>query len=77
MPTTRASLIARIKDPRDTEAWARFYDLYAPLIYRYARSRGLGREDADGVRSKCYQAVVEQIKTFDYDKARGGFKAWL
>lgn len=77
MPTTRASLLIRIKDPRDTEAWAQFHDLYAPLIYRYARERGLGREDAEDVRSKCYEAIVRQIKTFDYEKAKGGFKAWL
>lgn len=77
MNTTRASLLIRIKDPRDTEAWAQFHDLYAPLIYRYARGRWLGREDAEDVRSKCYEAIVRQIKTFDYEKAKGGFKAWL
>jgi len=77
MNTTRPSLLIRIKDPRDAEAWAQFHDLYAPLIYRYARGRGLGREDADDIRSKCYEAIVRQIKTFDYSKAKGGFKAWL
>ncbi len=77
MDTTRASLLVRIKDARDTEAWAQFHDIYAPLIYRYARKRGLSREDAEDVRSKCYEAVVQQIKTFDYAKSRGGFKAWL
>ncbi len=77
MATTRSTLLARIKNPRNTEAWAQFYELYAPLIYRYARARRLGREDAEDVRSKCYEAIVQQIKTFDYDRAKGGFKAWL
>ncbi len=77
MNSTRASLLIRIKDARDSEAWAQFHGLYAPLIYRYARGRGLGREDAEDVRATCYEAIVRQIPTFDYDKAKGGFKAWL
>jgi len=77
MRTTRASLLIRIKDPSADEAWSEFHDLYAPLIYRYARMRGLNADDADDVRSECYKAIVQQIKTFDYDAAKGGFKAWL
>ncbi len=75
--TTRASLLLRIKDPRNTQAWAEFHDLYAPLLYRYARARGLSHEDAEDVRSKCYEAIVKQIPHFDYDLSKGGFKAWL
>lgn len=77
MDTTRASLLVRIKDPNADDAWSEFHDLYAPLIYRYARRRGLSRDDADDVRSECYKAIVQQIRTFDYDRAKGGFKAWL
>ncbi len=77
MNTTRASLLIRIKDPDATEAWSQFHDLYAPLIFRYARERGLNRDDAEEVRSECYEAIVRQIRTFDYDHAKGGFKAWL
>jgi len=77
MRTTRASLLIRIRDPNAGEAWSEFHELYAPLIFRYARRRGLNRDDADDVRSECYKAIVQQIGTFDYDKAKGGFKAWL
>ena len=77
MKTTRASLLIRIKDPHAAEAWSEFHDLYAPLIYHYARKRGLTHDDADDIRSECYKAIVQQIKTFDYDKQKGGFKAWL
>lgn len=77
MRTTRASLLVRIKDPNAAEAWSEFHELYAPLIYGYARRRGLNRDEADDVRSECYKAIVQQIRTFDYDHAKGGFKAWL
>lgn len=77
MDTTRTSLLIRIKDPRNTQAWAEFHELYAPLLYRYARARGLSHEDAEDVRSTCYEAIVRQMPYFDYDKQKGGFKAWL
>ncbi len=77
MDTTRASLLIRIKDPRNTEAWSEFHDLYAPLLYRYARARGLSHDDAEDVRATCYEAIVRQISHFEYDKQKGGFKGWL
>lgn len=77
MNTTRASLLIRVKNPRDTQAWAQFYDLYGPLLYRYARAKGLSHEDAEDVQATCYEQIVRQIRHFDYDKQRGGFKAWL
>ncbi len=70
-------MLIRIKDPRNTQAWSEFHELYAPLLYRYARSRGLSHEDAEDVRSTCYEAIVRQIPHFDYDSQKGGFKAWL
>lgn len=77
MDATRASLLIRVKDPHDADAWREFHDLYAPLLYAYAKARGLGHEDAEDVRSTCYEALVRQLPSFEYDKARGGFKAWL
>ncbi len=77
MNTTRASLLVRIKDADAGEAWAEFHELYAPLIYRYARKRGLNHEDADDIRSECYKAIVQQIADFKYDYTKGRFKAWL
>ncbi len=77
MDETRASLLLRVKDPRDAVAWGEFHNLYAPLLYAYARGRGLNHEDAEDVRSTCYEALVKQLPGFEYDKTKGGFKAWL
>jgi RNA polymerase sigma factor (sigma-70 family) len=32
-PITRPSLLIRLLDHQDFEAWAQFVDLYAPVIY--------------------------------------------
>src|SRR5262249_39182590 len=77
MTTTRTSLLIRIRDRSDVEAWRNFQELYAPLLYRYAGTRGLSREDAEDVRDECMAVVARKIADFEYDKAKGGFKNWL
>jgi RNA polymerase sigma factor (sigma-70 family) len=77
MTTTRTSLLARVKDRRDAAAWGEFHRLYAPLLYRYARGRGLSREDAEDVRDECLAVVAHKIADFEYDRQKGGFKSWL
>ena len=77
MDTTRSSLLVRIKDPKDSEAWQEFYALYASLMYRYARSRGLPTQDSEEVRDQCLAVIVRKIGTFEYNRDKGGFKNWL
>jgi hypothetical protein len=40
-PLTRVTLLTRLKDGRDAEAWREFVHLYGPVVYRFARTRGL------------------------------------
>ncbi|MFH0983144.1 MAG: sigma-70 family RNA polymerase sigma factor [Planctomycetota bacterium] len=74
---TRATLLMRIKDPRDTVAWREFHALYAPLLYRYARARGLTVADAEEVRDRCLATLARRMTTFEYDRHKGRFQAWL
>jgi RNA polymerase sigma-70 factor (ECF subfamily) len=32
IPPTRASLVLRLRDPQDEEAWRQFIDLYMPVV---------------------------------------------
>lgn len=75
--TTRETLLIRIKNRDDSQAWREFHDLYAPLLYRFSRERGLSHDDAEEIRATCFAAIVKQIEEFEYDRGKGGFKAWL
>ena len=77
MATTRGSLLLRLKNPDDDTAWKEFYHIYTPLLYWYARRRGLARADAEEVRDQCLEVVARKIQTFDYRKEKGGFRNWL
>jgi RNA polymerase sigma factor (sigma-70 family) len=76
-PTTRPSLLLRIRDCRDHEAWGQFVALYGPLVYQFARRRGLQDADAADVTQIVFHAVSQQISRLDYDPQRGSFRGWL
>jgi RNA polymerase sigma factor (sigma-70 family) len=76
-PSTRASLLVRLRDPRDERAWSEFVDIYTPLVYRLARRRGLQDADAIDLTQEVFRAVAAAIGRFDVDPARGAFRAWL
>src|SRR5438094_7280967 len=74
---TRPSLLLRVRDPRDKDAWREFVELYGPLVYRFARKRGLQDADAADLTQIVFQAVVPAIQRLDYDPRRGSFRGWL
>jgi RNA polymerase sigma factor (sigma-70 family) len=76
-PLTRASLLVRLRDPQDEEAWAQFVDLYAPLVYGYARKQGLQDADAADLSQEVFSAVAGAVGRLDYDPRRGAFRNWL
>jgi RNA polymerase sigma-70 factor (ECF subfamily) len=77
IPPTRASLLVRLRDPRDEAAWKEFVDRYASLVYGYARKQGLQDADAADLAQEVLGAVVGSIGALEYDPGRGAFRNWL
>ena len=76
-PITRPSLLARIRDHRDTEAWSQFAAIYSPLVYRFVRRRGLQATDAADVTEEVFRSVATNIGRFEYDRRQGCFRGRL
>jgi len=75
--TTRASLLIRIKDVHNAEAWTEFDGIYRPLLRRFATAGGLGESDMEDVVQDCMAAIHMHIEGFDYDLKKGRFRGWL
>jgi RNA polymerase sigma-70 factor (ECF subfamily) len=76
-PTTQVSLLVRIRDRSDMQAWSEFVDLYAPLVYALARRHGLQDADAADLTQDVLRTVVRVAPRFAYDPGRGSFRGWL
>ncbi len=76
-PVTRASLLVRLRDSSNHDAWREFLQLYSPLVYGFVRNRGLQDADAADLLQEVLRSVSGSIGRLDYDKQKGGFRAWL
>jgi RNA polymerase sigma factor (sigma-70 family) len=77
MPVTRSSLLVRLRDPQDTAAWNEFVQLYAPVVYQFARNRGLQDADAADLTQIVFQEILKEMPRLDYDPQKGLFRGWL
>ena len=74
---TRPSLIERLGDAGDHQAWQEFDELYGDLLLRFARKSGLAAPDAEDVRQEVLLALVRRMGSFEYEPARGRFRDYL
>src|SRR3954468_13868889 len=74
---TRASLLVRLRDGGDAHAWREFVHLYAPVIYGFARKRGLQDADAADLMQDVLRSVSRAAPRLEYDPSRGTFRGWL
>jgi RNA polymerase sigma factor (sigma-70 family) len=77
LPATRPSLLVRLRDPHDADAWRQFVQVYGPAVYGYARKRGLQDADAADVMQEVLRSVMKAIGRLEYGTRQVSFRAWL
>jgi RNA polymerase sigma factor (sigma-70 family) len=76
-PITRPSLLLRLRDVEDAEAWREFVRLYTPLIFGHCTRHGLQEADAADVAQEVMLVAAQAMPEFEYDAQRGKFRGWL
>ena len=76
-PSTRASLLLRLRDSKDHAAWVEFVTLYEPVAYRLLRRHGLQDADAREVMQELFLTISRNIDRWEPAKERGTFRGWL
>lgn len=74
---TRQTLLERLKNWEDRDAWQRFFDTYWKLIYSVSSRAGLNETEAREVVQDTVLTVSKKIKDFNYDPNVGRFRHWL
>ncbi len=76
-PKTRLSLIEKIKDPQDAEAWNEFTAIYYPLVFEICRRKGLQHADATDITQEVLSRVADAIDHYRHDRPNATFRGWL
>lgn len=77
LPDTRYSLIGRLADADDLEAWNEFVRVYQGAVLRYCRVRGVQDADAADVAQQVLLAVHRAAEDWVPSGHAGSFRAWL
>ncbi|MEI8017208.1 MAG: sigma-70 family RNA polymerase sigma factor [Schlesneria sp.] len=76
-PETRPSLMLRLRDPQDQQAWTQFVSIYEPLVLRMLRQRGLQEADARDLTQQVILAVTQAVDDWQPDGREASFRRWL
>ena len=77
VPPTRESLLLRVRDLEDRDAWEQFAHIYRPVVYRLARSRGLQDADAQDLAQRVLMSVADSIADWKPKQPNSKFRHWL
>lgn len=67
----------QLRDGGNYGAWQQFLTLYGPIVYGFARKRGLQDADAADLMQEVMRSVSTSIGRLDYDPRQGSFRGWL
>jgi RNA polymerase sigma-70 factor (ECF subfamily) len=77
MDSTSVTLLQKLRQQGQPEAWERFVRLYTPLLRYWARQRcGLQEHDADDLVQDVLAGLVRKLPAFTYEPGKS-FRAWL
>ena len=81
-PETSATLLRTLREARsgvDDVAWARFVDLYGPVVHHLVRllSPGISDADTDDAVQDVFVKLVDILRSGAYDPAKGKFRTYL
>jgi RNA polymerase sigma-70 factor (ECF subfamily) len=74
---TQLTLLARIRNPMDEEAWSEFYRRYCGFVSAVVRRRGGSEDQVGDVVQQVFTETVKAIHAFNHGGRLGEFRSWL
>ncbi len=76
MLVTPVSLLQRLRQSPQGDAWARFVELYTPLLLTWSHRLGLREQDIADLLQDVFTLLVVHLPRFEYDPHKS-FRAYL
>ena len=74
---TSLSLLDRVSQSADPDAWDRLVAVYRPLLARWLRSYKVQAADAEDLTQEVLAVVVQELGAFRHNERDGAFRTWL
>jgi RNA polymerase sigma factor (sigma-70 family) len=74
---TRVTLLQRVKDSDNTEAWEEMVSYYRGFIKVVLLYLNLNENDMDDLEQEILLGLWKSMQEFDFDKQRGKFRTWF
>ena len=76
MSETSASLLDRLRQSDQPQAWHCLVDVYAPMIRRWLSRYGVREHDADDIMQEVLTVLIRRVPEFERERT-GSFRRWL
>jgi RNA polymerase sigma-70 factor (ECF subfamily) len=76
MNSTSTSLLVRLRQSGQEDAWSRFVELYSPLLHFWTQHLGVQNQDAADLVQEVFVVLVRKLPEFEYNP-KLGFRRWL
>src|SRR5215831_3560736 len=77
MSETSFSLLERLRERPDGDAWRRLLDLYTPLLRAWLGQHAVQPADADDLVQEVLTVVIRELPRFEHSRRAGAFRSWL
>ncbi len=79
MPSTLTSLtlIQKLQEPGNEEAWVRLCERYRPILLAVIRRSGAPEAEHDDVAQETLAVILDKFRRGEYDRSKGRLKSWL
>ncbi|WDE97030.1 sigma-70 family RNA polymerase sigma factor [Lentisphaera profundi] len=74
---TRKTLLQRVQNSDDPQAWDHFVDYYKDFIFIVLKRMGLKTVECEDLRQEVLLKLWKNLKTFEINQKRAKFRTWL
>lgn len=74
--STSSGLLSDVRR-ENPAAWNQFADLYAPLIYRWARMTAIQPADAEDVTQEVFRVIARRLPDYRRTASQTSLRAWM
>ncbi|WDE96921.1 sigma-70 family RNA polymerase sigma factor [Lentisphaera profundi] len=74
---TQKTLLLKLRNQYDDDAWQRFIEYYKNYIYVVVKNLGVDKSDLDDVVQAILIKLWSKLPEFEYQPNKGSFRSWL